>query len=88
MVKITAIWIDWPTQNEKLEKVKLAGSTIWDKGDDTPPSEINSDWKGASRQIPPGASGTLRFEFKKNAETTGYSVSVTLDNGCVISSGL
>jgi len=68
-----------------LNKVRLAGSTIWDQSDDVPPSEIDSNWKGASRQIPPGGSETLTFEFKKNAAATGYSVDVTLDNGCVVS---
>ncbi|HLC04641.1 MAG TPA: protein kinase [Anaerolineales bacterium] len=84
-ITITVIWIDWPTQNDKLNKVRLAGSTIWDQSDDVPPSEIDSNWKGASRQIPPGGSETLTFEFKKNAAATGYSVDVTLDNGCVVS---
>lgn len=84
-VEITAISIDWPGSNQRLDEVTLGGEGIWDKRDDSPPTAIDSNWAGGSREIAPGSSSNLAFIFHKLAASSGYTVDVTLDNGCVVS---
>jgi hypothetical protein len=84
-VKITAIFIDWPPMNQKLDEIKLGGDRIWDVHDDTPPTTIDSGWSGGNREVPSESSKDLLFKFHRNAEPSGYAVNVTLDNGCVVS---
>lgn len=85
-VKITAIDIDWPASNDTLDKVKLRGNPIWDDGDGSPPTSINSNWKPPSRFIAPGASDILNFDFDSNAAPSGYSLQVTFNDTCSVSS--
>jgi len=87
VVKITAIYIDWPASNQKLDEVSLDGSKIWDGNDNDPPTTIDSAWRPASREIPPGSSKPLTFTFSDNAEPSGYAVGVTMNNGCVVTGG-
>src|SRR3990172_1986900 len=87
VVKITAIYIDWPASNQKLDEVSLDGSKIWDGNDNDPPPTIDSAGRPASRETPPGSSKPLTFTFSDNAEPSGYAVGVTMNNGCVVTGG-
>lgn len=84
---IDAIWIDWPLSHEKLKKVKLDGGTLWDEGDDVPPSSM-PPWSTEDqnkRKVKKGQTRTLKFEFDKDAGSPVYNLVVTFNNGCSIS---
>jgi hypothetical protein len=79
---ITGIDIAWPDgTNGKLKKIKFGGSTIWDTGDNTSPVNISGGWL-SSVALSAGQTKTLQFQFNNNAASTGYTVTVTFDNGC------
>jgi serine/threonine protein kinase len=84
---IDAIWIDWPPSHNKLNKVKLDRGTLWDEGDDYPPSWM-PPWSTEDlnkRKIGKGGSRTLKFEFESNAGSPAYNLVVTFINGCSVS---
>lgn len=84
-ITITEIYLDWPTANVKLKKVRLDGSDIHNPDDNAPPTDITSGWTG-STNVASGPAVELRFEFENDpAEATGYSIDVTFDTGCVAS---
>ncbi|NIS82250.1 MAG: protein kinase [Anaerolineales bacterium] len=86
-INITETYINWPSSNEELIKVYLGGSKIWDETDESPPTTLGSDWEGGSRAIAPSMSKTLKFEFDVNAASSGYSLTLTLNNTCQINAG-
>ncbi len=83
---ITSIYLDWPKDNEELRKVTFGGKTIWDKGDDEPPTSLTSGWKGKAkdRDLPGGQAKELRFEFDEPAEPSGYQLKMTLSGVCTL----
>ncbi len=85
-VSISRILLDWPAVNLELNKVRLAGSLIWNAGDNSPATDIQSGWKG-NRALSAGAAKELLFEFSTGAAGSGYSLLVEFDNGCQIASG-
>ena len=82
-VRVTHIVFDWPAVNVHLNKVRLAESAIWNKGDSSPATDIQSDWTG-NRVIPGGAAKGLKFEFGAPAAASGYDLLVEFDSGCQI----
>jgi serine/threonine protein kinase len=82
-VTITHIAFDWPAANEELKKVRLAESTIWNKRDDSPATDIQSDWLG-NRVLLGGEAKRLKFEFIAAAGASGYDLLVEFDGGCQI----
>ena len=85
-VKLSRILLDWPAVNLELKKVRLAGTLIWNAGDNSPATDIQSGWKG-SRSLAAGAAKELSFEFGTAAASSGYSLVVEFDNGCQIDTG-
>jgi serine/threonine-protein kinase len=85
-VSISRILLDWPAANLELKKVRLAGSQIWNAGDDAPATDIQSGWKG-NRSLLAGAAKELSFEFAADASSSGYTLLVEFDNGCQIETG-
>jgi serine/threonine protein kinase len=85
-VTITHIAIDWPAANEELKKVRLAESTIWNKRDDSPATDIQSDWLG-NRVLLGGESKQLKFEFAAPPAASGYDLLVEFDQACQVLSG-
>gem|GEM_PF-6973350 len=83
-ITIDGISLDWPVSNGYLEYVKLEGDTIWNLDYPPPTVTITSGWTGMSRVINFGSTEDLEFDFDNSAEITGYLVSVTFDNGCVL----
>ncbi|MFQ5943991.1 MAG: hypothetical protein ACE5JF_10600 [Anaerolineales bacterium] len=84
-IKIDRIDLSAPG-SEDLSVVKLAGITIW-SGDLTPPLTINSGWSGSTgdRQLSSGSSKEFRLVFESNALSSGYTLDITFDTGCVAS---
>jgi hypothetical protein len=62
----------------------LRGGTIWDDGENNPPTHIDSNWKG-NRYISAGDTDTLELDFSDPAASSGYVLEVTFDNGCSVS---
>jgi hypothetical protein len=85
-VSISRILLDWPAANLELKKVRLAGSQIWNAGDNSPPTDIQSGWKG-NRSLLAGAAKELSFEFGTAAASSGYDLLVEFDTGCQLNSG-
>jgi len=87
-VSVSRILLDWPASNLELKKVRLAGSQIWNEGDNSPPTDIQSGWKG-NRSLSPGAAKELSFEFGVAAASSGYDLLVEFDSdsGCQINTG-
>ncbi len=82
-VTITHIVLDWPAVNEELKKVRLSDSTIWNRRDDFPATDIQSDWLG-NRVLLGGESKHLKFEFVVLPAASGYDLLVEFDSGCQI----
>ncbi|MFQ5946700.1 MAG: hypothetical protein ACE5NC_10705, partial [Anaerolineae bacterium] len=79
-LSVTQIYIDWPASNQRLDEIKLGGSTIWDQQDSTPPTTISSGWK-QEPVIEAGDDETLKFRFKKSAAAGPYQIKLTFSNG-------
>ena len=88
-ILLTGTYINWPSANAQLKKVKLDRRTIWDQKDDTPPTYIFLSWKGreSMREIRAGDSEVILFEFDKNAAAYGYFLELTFNynDSCKIS---
>ncbi len=82
-VTIAHIVLDWPAVNEELKKVRLSESTIWNRRDDFPATDIQSDWLG-NRVLLGGESKHLKFEFVVLPAASGYDLLVEFDSGCQI----
>jgi len=82
-ITITHVVLDWPVLNEELKKVRLSDSAIWNKRDDFPATDIQSDWLG-NRVLLGGESRPLKFEFVVAAAASGYDLLVEFDAGCQI----
>ncbi len=83
---ISRILFDWPASNLELKKIRLAGTLIWNAGDNSPATDIQSGWKG-NRSLAAGAAKDLIFEFGAAAASSGYSLLVEFDTGCQIDTG-
>lgn len=82
---IVQVQLDWPAANGELKKIRLDDGLIWNAGDDGPPSDIHSNWKGTP-QLSPGVQ-PLSFEFSSDAGSAGYALGVELAGGCQLSAG-
>jgi len=86
-IEITETIIDWPAGNEEFLKVYLGSSLIWNETDGSPSTTLGSDWAGGSRVLSQGEMKPLKFEFDKNAASSGYSLTVTLNGDCELFAG-
>lgn len=86
-ITIESIILDWPSGNDKLKKVMFEDRTIWNDHIESPPTTINSGWKGTidKRELAPSEAKQLTFEFDEDAGSSGYSLTLDFDNGCQIS---
>lgn len=88
IASITNIDIAWPSSNTKLKEVKFKTSSnekIWDAGDTASPTGMPAEggWKSSGdRTLGAGSTKTLEFKFEDDAASTGYTITVTFDNGC------
>jgi hypothetical protein len=80
-VEISRIDINWPTKNQEIKIISVAGNVVWDGGDQEPPTTA----LGVGSVLGQSSSTQLIFTFKRSAGSTGYSLNVTLTNGCTSS---
>ena len=80
MITIDEIQQNWPANNQRLENVKVGGTTVWDKTDDEPPTKIS----GVGQSVSAGGATSISFTYKRAAEESGYTLNVRLVNSCVI----
>jgi hypothetical protein len=87
-VFITRIVLDWPASKGALDRIRFNNSSIWNGNDDSPPTIIDSGWTGTGgRELLGGESKDLKFEFTSNAQGSGYSLQLTVDDSCLQSAG-
>ena len=88
---ITRISIVWPAANGALEKIKSGSREILKQTLAPSSAFIESGWRGSERdrQIKPGKSLTLSFEFAASAQEieAGYSIQVDFAEDCSASLG-
>ena len=87
-VLIDTVSVTWPNDMRKLKKIKVRGSDIYTEARVPPSTTITSGWRSDlnRRQIAPGATDELFFEFESNATTDpgAYSFSVGFAQGCSV----
>ncbi|MGB5389859.1 MAG: hypothetical protein WBP10_06740, partial [Thermoanaerobaculia bacterium] len=85
---IDSIEVSWPDGMRKLKKVKVRGSDIYTEAQVPPSATITSGWRSdtSRRQIAPGATDEIFFEFESNAivDPGIYSFSVGFAQGCSV----
>jgi hypothetical protein len=88
---ITGILVNWPDtpESQSVTEVQLNGTTIINSTDPLPPSDYPSErpWSGTSGDLELAAldSKLLVLSFTEDLQPGGYSITVTFDNGCVLS---
>jgi hypothetical protein len=94
-ITIDSFFADWVnlTASQKLSKLFIGSTEIWNITDNTPPSSIptESNWNSASRVIAGGGTTqTLIVQFQDPLDLNpgNYQVSVTFDNGCTVTSSI
>jgi len=85
-ITITSLQISWPSANEDLIKIQRDGLTFW-TGEESPPSAAISSWVGGGhrRTIQALESSSIKFEFDKSPQSSGYSLTLNFNNGCSLS---
>ena len=80
---ITRISLTWPKQNVAVFNAFLEGDLIWSGGDLVSPT-IVTNWTGdfSDRQVL--GNTRLEFLFGDDAASSGYEITVDLDNGCSV----
>jgi len=90
LVTITSISVNWPDTpiSQNVKEVKFNGVTIVNSSDPQPPSDYpsESNWTGAEGDRELAASDSKLFEllFQDNLQSSGYSITITFDNGCTL----
>jgi hypothetical protein len=91
LVTITGINANWPDtpESQGVKEVKFNGVTIVNADDPLPPSDFPSEknWTGTQGDRELGASDSklLVLLFTDDLQVSGYSLTVTFDNGCMLS---
>jgi hypothetical protein len=73
--------LTWPDQNEAVFNAFLDGVVIWSGGDLVSPTII-TDWIGGPDEREVLGHTRLEFLFATDAVSSGYQITVELDNGC------
>ncbi len=92
-ITITSLAVNWNDipSSQKLQSVSFNVTKIWSGNDNSPPTYLPSEgsWSGTSndRLINAGSTKVLQFEFFNTLSNpySSYSVTVSFDNGCVVS---
>ncbi|MBI5352095.1 MAG: hypothetical protein HZB50_05610 [Chloroflexi bacterium] len=90
LVTITSLNVNWPDTpvSQMLTEVKFNSVTIVNSSDPQPPSDFPSErnWTGtqSDRELAVSASKLLVLLFGDNLQSSGYSITVTFDNGCTL----
>ena len=89
VIRIDSLHLEWDSEFERLRDIELGSEKIWDVRDSNPPTDIpaEGDWiPEPDRTIPAFGSENLTFRFDEEIDEGGYSVILTFDNGCDVSS--
>ena len=85
-VTIGAISIAWPTVNGALKKIRLDGDDIWKVEAEPPYAQVIDGWHDdvRRRQLAPGQSAELLFEFDNNIDwnEANYTIFIDVEQGC------
>ncbi len=79
---LQSLTLSWPPGNGNLFKVDLAGATIW-VGDLGSPAGIQV-WTGGETSRIVAGNERIAFRFKEDAHAQGYSLQISLSNGCTV----
>jgi tRNA A-37 threonylcarbamoyl transferase component Bud32 len=82
---LTAVQLSWPDENGTLFKVDLGGATIW-VGEIASPAALQS-WAGGETSRVVDHTEGIAFRFREGAQAQGYSLAITLANGCRLTGG-
>jgi hypothetical protein len=88
-IYIETLSLSWPVANNgTLQIINLHNSPIFNVVVSSSPVSIPSQyaWSTGSgtRRLDSGQTSTLSFLFELGAQSSGYSVHLVFDNGCVI----
>ncbi|MGB2895294.1 MAG: serine/threonine-protein kinase [Anaerolineales bacterium] len=86
MVKTASIYLNWPSSNVSLKEIHFNSEILWQGNDKDPPTSVSSSWDTSTRTIPQGTSKRLTFFFDQDGASSGYALTVSMDNGCSVSS--
>jgi serine/threonine-protein kinase len=86
-VEVERIVLNWRSENGALERIRFKNALLWQGSEDAPHTDLSSELKGAVELEGGGASKDLKFTFELPAQSSGYSLQVTLSGSCVRSSG-
>lgn len=83
-----ADWVQGPTPSQKLSKLFLDGTEIWNIADNTPPTTdipTEGNWNNNNRTISGGLVGNFMVQFQDPlASGNNYQIQITFDNGCQV----
>ena len=86
---IDSFHADWVkvSPSQKLSKLFLSGTEIWNIADNTPPSDIPTEgnWNSSNRTVfGNGFVGNLIVQFQDPLEPGNYLLQITFDNACQV----
>jgi hypothetical protein len=90
LVTITGINVNWPDEpvSQGMSQITFNGVTIVNADDPQPPSDYPSEknWSGTQSdlELAPSNSVQLVLLFSDDLQASGYSITVTFDNGCSV----
>jgi hypothetical protein len=79
-ISLTNVSISWPPGNGDLKQIKLTGN-LW--AGTAAPSSFSTPVGGSTAVVSPGSKNLL-FQFDVQAAATGYSITINVDIGCVL----
>lgn len=86
---IERVFIQWvkSSPSQKLSRLFLNGTEIWNISDNFSPSDIpsESNWNAASRLIPNGNTANFVLQFLEPLAPGDYSVSIVFNINCQVS---
>ncbi|MDX2436249.1 MAG: hypothetical protein QNL88_04280, partial [Acidobacteriota bacterium] len=87
-VTISKIELSWPAASNKLKKIKLDGSEIYNVATNPTSAVIQTGWRGnvGDRMIDPADAVEFKLEFESNApvDPSQFAIRVTFVEGCTV----
>ena len=91
LVTVTGIYVNWPDapESQMVNEISLNDVTIVNSSDPLPPSNYPSEnnWTATQSDLELTASDSklLVLLFLDDLQSSGYSITITFDNGCTLS---
>jgi len=87
-ITVASFHADWVkvAASQKLSKLILDGTEIWNIADTTPPSDVPAEgnWNNNNRTISSGIVGNFIVQFQDPLEPGNYQFQITFDNSCQV----